>query len=321
MHQIFPVGVPVVGKDLVGRKREVEEIKDTVKIGQSVILTAPRKYGKTSLILEVLHQLKKEDYFTGFIDLFGVLTKRELAEKIVDTVLMNLRVQHTIKKIKENLVEAMKKIEIKQTVQDFEFILGFCNDQTDEDSLLDTALDFPEEFAKKSKRHLVFVFDEFGDLYKMNGDALIKKMRAEFQMHRHVTYIFSGSQESLMQKLFGHRKSAFFRFGRIFYLAELPAEDLRRYIIRTFKSEEMGIKKEVVDEILTRTNCHPYYTQLLCQLCYLSVKNVKPDLGSKLKEKKRFAGIWKDMEEKDFRRTADIPKLRKDYFTGRNFRL
>ena len=48
---------------------------------------------------------------------------------------------------------------------------------------------------------------------------------------------------------------------------------------------------------------------------------VAKDLKGELKEKKRFAGIWKDMEEDDFRQIAEIPKSRKDYFATRNIGL
>jgi len=48
---------------------------------------------------------------------------------------------------------------------------------------------------------------------------------------------------------------------------------------------------------------------------------VMKDSNGELKEKKRFAGIWKDMEEEGFRQMVEIPKLRKDYFAGRDFGL
>ena len=51
--------MPVTDENLIGREKEVEEIKALLKIGQSVISIAPRKYGKTSLILEYL-KLREE---------------------------------------------------------------------------------------------------------------------------------------------------------------------------------------------------------------------------------------------------------------------
>ncbi len=45
---------------------------------------------------------------------------------------------------------------------------------------------------------------------------------------------------------------------------------------------------------------------------------VMQELKSELKEKRRFAGIWEDMKEEDFKKIVEIPGLRKDYFMGRN---
>lgn len=272
MYKIFPVGVPVTGENLIGRKKEIEEIGRSLEIGQSVIITAPRKYGKTSLIFEILNQSKTKGYFTGLVDVFGVLTKREFAERIIDSVLVNKRIRHAIKRVKENIVNAMKSMELKQVVQDFEFILGFSNYQIDEEALLDEALDFPEKFARKYDKRIILAFDEFGDICKLDGEALMKKMRSKFQLHQNVTYIFSGSQETLMKDLFTKRESAFFRFGRVFYLSGLPKADFKSYIIRSFNQEGIKIDESCVDDLLYKTDGHPYYTQLVCQLCYLNVK-------------------------------------------------
>lgn len=279
MERIFPVGMPVTGENLIGREKEIEEIKALLKIGQSVILIAPRKYGKTSLILEILNQLKREGHFVALVDLFGVVTKRHLAEKVVDTVLLNRKLQHSVKAIKENLLRAMKMVELKQAVQDFEFILGFSDRRVDEDELLDDSLDFPEQFAQKSGRHLFLAFDEFGDLLKLNGDPLIKLMRAKFQLQQNVTYLFSGSQESLMEELFAKKRSAFFRFGRIFHLSFLSVEAFTRHIKRSFDQVGIGIEGPAIEGILSRTMCHPYYTQLVCQICYLTVKGIKTEVS------------------------------------------
>jgi AAA+ ATPase superfamily predicted ATPase len=275
MDKIFPVGVPVTGENLIGREKEIEEIKSLLKIGQSVIVTAPRKFGKTSLILEILNRLKNENNFVSIIDIFGVVTKRHLAEKIVDTILINKKIRHSVKTIKENLIKAMKLVELKQTIQDFEFIIGFSDQRIDEDEILDASLDFPEDFAKKSGKHLFLAFDEFGDLVRLNGDALIKLMRSKFQLHQNVTYLFSGSQESLMEELFSNKQSAFFRFGRLFYLSPIASEAFKPYIKERFNRMEIEIEDAVIEWVLSKTLCHPYYTQLVCQICYLAVKGTK----------------------------------------------
>ena len=59
------VGKPVIGKDLIGREEEIKLIMQTVLEGQSVVLIAPRRFGKTSLLLEALRRLKNKAYYTG----------------------------------------------------------------------------------------------------------------------------------------------------------------------------------------------------------------------------------------------------------------
>ena len=156
MQEIFPVGVPVTGKNLIGREEEVVQCIAYLKNRQSVILISPRRYGKTSVMLEVLRRLKKEDFFIGDVDLFRVLTKRELAEKIVETTLENKKLERAVQKIKESLVEAMKNLVFKQIVGEFEFILGYADPNIDENNLLDQALEFPDAFSKKYEKQKTF---------------------------------------------------------------------------------------------------------------------------------------------------------------------
>ena len=60
MKELFAYGKPVTGDDLIDREEIVEEIVRNAKRGQSLILVAPRRYGKTSVILEAISRLREE---------------------------------------------------------------------------------------------------------------------------------------------------------------------------------------------------------------------------------------------------------------------
>lgn len=66
------VGKPVYGNNLIGRDKEIRLIKELILAGQSIVIIAPRRMGKTSLMIELIRQLKDEDYFTCNIDVFSV---------------------------------------------------------------------------------------------------------------------------------------------------------------------------------------------------------------------------------------------------------
>ena len=55
MHfENFQVGKPVTGKDFIGREEELKLMLQLLSQGQSIMLIDQRRYGKTSLVHEVL---------------------------------------------------------------------------------------------------------------------------------------------------------------------------------------------------------------------------------------------------------------------------
>ncbi len=111
------------GKDLAGRGKEKESIKRLLKHGQSVILHGPRRIGKTSLALTVLDELKKEGFFVGHIDIFATATLLLLAQRLTETTLENKRLSRIVRSIRDGVYQAFSKMEVKQTINDFEWIL------------------------------------------------------------------------------------------------------------------------------------------------------------------------------------------------------
>jgi len=275
MKKLFVTGVPVIGEELIGRDKELKEIIHLLHTGQSVILIAPRRFGKTSLLLTALSRLKIEGNYVADVDLFGVVDKRKLAEKITSSTLENKRIFKFGAKLKEGISELFKSVEIKQVIEDFEFVLKFVEPNINPDDLLDAALDFPQELAEKDKKDFYFFYDEFGDIGKFDGEELLKLMRSKFQRHQRVCYLFAGSHESLMKEIFAKKKSAFYKFGRIIYLTEISQDDFIEYIDGKFKEENISVPLEIIKQVLEKTRCHPYYTQLLCQHIHYLVKGEK----------------------------------------------
>lgn len=304
----FPAGMPVSGTDLIGRERELKILFDTLANGQSVLLIAPRRLGKTSLALEVLKRLQKDGHFIAEVDIFKVISKREFAEKLVSSALKNKKIPDFFNKLKTGLAAILKNVQLRQVVEDFEFILDFGSSSTDENKLFENSLEFLDEFSVKHKKHIFVLLDEFGDVTKLDGEEILKKMRAIVQRQQNVTYLFAGSQESVMKHIFGDRKSPFFRFAATVELGNLPIADTVTYIKRKFTSLGFKISESVANEIVGITDGHPYYTQLLCQKIYLGIKgdkelvseeDVKEGLDSAIVSGRQyFEELWQRLRER-----------------------
>lgn len=259
------LGKPVKGDNLIGRDKEIKSIIQLLKMGQSVVIIAPRRFGKTSLILEILRRTKEQKKHTAFIDVFITPDLYSLSKKIIEQVLDNNQLGKTFRTIKENLTDIFKNIELKQTVENFEFILKYATQSTDRWELFSDSIDFIDAYPKKHKKKMVCAFDEFGDLGKFNGDSLVKLIRSKIQLHENAVYIFSGSYVSVMDSLFVTPKSPFYRFARIINLGYINKNDFKKYIEKTLKQSGVNPSPGLIDEVLNFTKGHPYYTQLLLQ--------------------------------------------------------
>ncbi len=265
MNTQFTAGKPVWGKNLIGREKIIQEIIKLTSKGQSVVIIAPRRMGKTSVILEVINRINKDKkYYNLFIDFFKIPTIRKLSSSITEEVLKNKKLHKAFKNFNTNIKELLKNIKFKQVVNDFEFILEFNNkDKTDDNSLLENSIDFIDNFAKKNKKHFICCFDEFGDIKKLDGDAIIKLFRSKIQLQQNTSYIFSGSYESVMNNIFISSKSPFYRFARVMNLSNIQTSDFIQFLETGFNNLKINVSHSAIEKVLDFTKGHPYYTQLI----------------------------------------------------------
>ncbi len=302
MNSHFIAGKPVTGNDLIGREKEVSLIMNHVKKGQSVVLTGPRKFGKTSIILEVINRLENKDFFTGYIDFFTVTEKRALASEITKVVLSNKKLDNFFQKTKEKLSNILKNVEFRQTIEDFEFILSFKDNSSDDIDLLKNSIGFIDGFASKYNKDMIMAFDEFADVRKLDGIEIIKLFRSIIQLQDNACYIFSGSHQSMMDEVFVNKSSPFYRFARIIRIGFIQPSIFGEFLSKRFKDLNINISQKAIQVILQLTKGHPYYTQLIAQSISISAEdridesNIDHYIDESLwNERSYFENVWSEL--------------------------
>ncbi|MDQ0286158.1 hypothetical protein J2Z49_001270 [Desulfofundulus luciae] len=122
--------------------------------------------------------------------------------------------------------------------------------------------------ARKEKKQMVVVFDEFQEASRVAGREIYKKMRAHFQMHKNVSYLFLGSKEDLMKNIFASSKQAFYRFALILPIPPIPEDAWIEYIARKFASAGLKADEDSIREIVKLTGGHPQDTMIVCSEVY-----------------------------------------------------
>src|SRR3954465_12757818 len=82
----FRYGALALDDAFTDREGEIAELKADIVNGQDVVVFAPRRYGKSSLMWRVAEQLTRRRVLVASIDLMTTPTVAKLAEKLARTI-------------------------------------------------------------------------------------------------------------------------------------------------------------------------------------------------------------------------------------------
>lgn len=268
MENPFVYGEAVSGSFFANRDKEIKELKSELRSGQNIIVYSPRRYGKTSLVKKILVELKKEGLITLYIDLFFVNSKQKFIEAYAEAVAKALNGPlRAIASLLKNLIPKLIPKIVIRTGGGASF--EFEYDRTKKPSpILNDLYESVHKLASRKKKRAIVVFDEFQELLSFDDGEIESGMRAKFQFHRNVAYVFLGSKRNLMQKLFDDKSRPFYNSGRRYPLKRIGEEEFLKFIEARFKATGIKITKSMVLKLLELTNCHPYYTQEICHFIW-----------------------------------------------------
>lgn len=259
MAALFPKGHVLLSEDVLERDGFIREVSLRLVAGDSVMLTGPRRIGKTSLAFEILRRLTADGYYVLHLDLFHVISVEDFAIQLMSRV-MSLRTgplqkfSHTI----HELVHTLQQAEIAIKIHDLEIHTHLNPSAPDAYQVIDAALSSLETIAHQEGRRVVILLDEFQEIERLGGTMLLKRMRSIMQQQQSTSYLFLGSEPSLLQTLFADRRQAFYRFATMLHLPPIPHAEWAMYITKKFAGVDMTITDDAVGLLLEKTGGHPF---------------------------------------------------------------
>lgn len=266
----FKYGKIVDNEQFVNRLLEIEHLKNNFISQVNTILISPRRWGKSSLVLKAGKEAVKEQGIKiCYIDLYKVRTYKEFYELLINELLKstNNKVEDIISSSKEWLQALIPKFSYSP-IPDNEISLSFNWNEIEQNQ--DQLLNMAEEIAKKKKIKLVIAIDEFQNITTLeNHLAFQKRLRANWQTHKHVSYCLYGSKRHMLMDVFTNQSMPFYKFGDILFLNKINEEHWKNYIIKTFEQTNKKITIEAALLITQLTSNHSFYVQQLSQICWL----------------------------------------------------
>jgi nucleoside-triphosphatase THEP1 len=240
---------------VIGREKEIIALKQYIKFSQHTALTAPRRYGKTTLVNRVLDDLKNQ-YLIVKVDIFEATTIKELCEIYLNAIYKSIGIANFLYSIKESIFNLLDNFKLQYEQNGIKIGYEITKEQ-DENKLLEKTFHFADKFATLFDKKMVVFFDEFGDVQKY-GEDFLKKIRSYLQTHKNVVYIFAGSQTSVINKIFLNEKNAFFNFATLMNLNFLDKKSTIEFL-KNLKIENKTFNDNSISLLYEKTKFHPFY--------------------------------------------------------------
>lgn len=242
------------------------ELRADIVNGQDVVVFAPRRYGKSSLVWRVAQKLVRDRVLVAQVDLMTTPTKEKLAEKLAKAIHDDIATP--LFRAKERLrIFSGLRIAPVVTVDAEDGSLGFTfsagHSREDVDATLERLFELPGRLGAERNRRVALVLDEFQEVVEIDPH-LPKLMRAVFQEQPEVAHVYLGSKRHMMRRIFNDDNEPFWRSAKPLELGVIAPADFKPYIEGRFAASGRTVDPLTVDRVLGLTHGHPYGTQELC---------------------------------------------------------
>ncbi len=271
----FRYGDLALDEAFTDRKAEIEELKSDMRNGQNVVVFAPRRYGKSSLLWRATQELTAGNrVLVAQIDLMATPSKEKLAEKLAEAIYEDIATP--LFRVRGKAIEIFANLRVRPvvTIDPTDGSLSFAFEGSarsqDIDDTLARLFELPAKLAADRKKKVALVIDEFQEVIDLDP-KLPTLMRSIFQTQPEVAHVYLGSKRSMMKKIFNDPHEPFWRSAKQIELGLIDPEQFASFIRRGFDATDRGLDEGVVEGVLEITNGHPYGTQELCYFLWAEV--------------------------------------------------
>ena len=270
----FRYGKEVSGYQFYDRTESCDQLYRTLKDGSTnVVLYAPRRYGKTSLVLKVQEKFKAEGVKCIHFDISKINSlERFCTEYTAAVYALWGGLPELVARIKEYLVHLHPTISFSEgMLPEITFDFG----ERMSALAVSEVLDLPERLAERSgDASVVVAFDEFQDVADLSRDVPLEAtFRSVIQSHKRVRYAFLGSKTHLMMRMFGTRSRPFYKSALAIKIGKPPVGESVEFLVSRFAGEGMEIADDVVARLLELSENIPYFLQAMAALSYESAES------------------------------------------------
>lgn len=282
MTDYFPLGI-AKGYAFCNRVEERQRLVKNIKARQHTLITSPRRYGKTSLVLFVLEKLNIP--YTK-VDLFVALDAKACEEQIIHGVQklftqVASKPERIINQVRDYFAQTKKRWTIGFKGVNLELIPDKDSDIAT--NIMDALLALESVLSKKRQRAVLFI-DEFQEIGSLpSAKALEGAIRHVAQESKYLLFVFSGSNRHLLTYMFDDKSRPLYMLCERIILDRINEKHYSDFIKKVAqKTWKKAFADDTLSAIFTVTERHPYYINVICNTLwkFFEDKSQPPDVNA-----------------------------------------
>lgn len=263
MLDYFPLKL-ALGEQFCNRTEEKAFLTHNIEKCRHTVLIAPRRYGKSSLVFNVVAELNTA---VASVDLFLAHDDLAVTKRIL--VGISQAVSHLLpvnQKLLAKLQGLFNKFRVSLGVKGFTIDVSMETSGLDPVDQIFSALQALDTLAKEKKKPIIFFIDEFQDITEAKSAKSIQgAIRHIAQSTETITFIFSGSNRRLLLELFDNKSKPLYMLCDMLHLERMSSESYYPHLQALAKAKwHTELPHIVFAKIMALTELHPYYVNMLC---------------------------------------------------------
>jgi hypothetical protein len=255
----FVYGEIVTAGAFADRDDERARLARDLGEGQKVFLISPRRYGKSSLVRDVLRTLARQRILTVEVTVAASSSYVGFLESYARALLTAETPVGRIRRWAQDLLDAARpEVRIDGPSMGAgsssagRVTVAFPSVRTARDTarLAGEVFALPGRIAAARNQRLAIALDEFQAVAAFDGGNVEHALRAAVQTQRSVGYVFAGSEPSLMERML-EVKRPFYKAGPVLRLQKIDPDVFATFIESRFASSglkpEAGLGAAIVD--------------------------------------------------------------------------
>lgn len=311
MKNPFKYGRRVSGKSFYDRERVKKDILNALSGGNNVLLYGPRRYGKSSLVGEILTTLRTQGDPCVEMNMMDIASLDDFIIKYSRNVYQIFAPVAGALNLLTNCFKRLSPAVGLDNEGKPELRLTFNAGRATIDTLREV-LELPEKLCGKDK-HLVVALDEFQEVAELGlGSQFERTMRSVIEKQEHVTYIFLGSKTHLLERMFAAKSRPFYNSAQKFLLQKPPVEESAAFLVERFASVGLELKLPLAEEMVKQVDNVPYYLQALGSWTFNTICERGGKMVRKTDVEEGFASLYgaeRILLEDSFRAHSEAQRL------------